>query len=520
MTFVKQGQGLGSLKKSFDKPVVSMAERLRTNGNWFIPFVVSLSQHGRNKLNQSFLRAQRRGWILLNWALGMALLLVVMPAAAETSETLAMEAGRQEVYTHPQPIKRVAVSDPAVVGINVLTARNLLLTGKKTGMTEVSVWENEQDVRPARVIKVMVNTATDAERRKLEVSGAAPLQVEAAGADVVLTGAAGSLEKHALAQQVLDVENKVPLDASVAAFDSQVQIDIKIVEVSRQNLMRAGFFIGKHDTHHTLSVGSPTTLGGVHYGTPGQLNGVVSNGPGYTLDSGGGFLPFLDAFNLILGNGHSGLLGTLSVLEANGFAYTLAEPSLTAISGQSATFLAGGEFPIPIRSGSGGDSSVTVSYKEYGVRLMLSPTVLDGNRIFLKVSPEVSELDFANAVQSGGVSVPGLRVRRTDTSVSLGNGESFVISGLVSRNTLSNVDKFPWLGDLPVIGAFFRSTRFDREDKELLMVVTPHLVRPIARNATLPELPGSDVRDYKPSYSEMFFQTGSAVGAPATGMSR
>jgi pilus assembly protein CpaC len=146
--------------------------------------------------------------------------------------------------------------------------------------------------------------------------------------------------------------------------------------------------------------------------------------------------------------------------------------------------------------------------------------VLDGNRIFLKVSPEVSELDFANAVQSGGVAVPGLRVRRTDTSVSLGNGESFVISGLVSRNTLSNVDKFPWLGDLPVIGAFFRSTRFDREDKELLMVVTPHLVRPIARNAILPELPGSDVRDYKPSYSEMFFQTGSAVGAPATGMSR
>jgi pilus assembly protein CpaC len=507
MTFVKQG--LGTLKKSFDKPVVSMAERLRTNGNWFIPFVVSLSKHGRNKLDQRFLRAQRRGWILLNWALGIALLLAVMPAAAETSDTLAMEAGRQEVYTHPQPIKRVAVSDPAVVGINVLTARNLLLTGKKTGMTEVSVWESEQDVRPARVIKVIVNAATDAERRKLEVSGAAPLQVEAAGADVVLTGAAGSLEKHAFAQQALDVEAKGPLDASLTAFDNQVQIDIKIVEVSRQNLMRAGFFIGRNDGNTTFAIGAP-----------GTLSGISNDGSGFALESNSGFLPLLNAFNLVFGNSGSGLLGSLSVLEANGFAYTLAEPSLTAISGQSATFLAGGEFPIPIRSGSGGDSSVTVSYKEYGVRLMLSPTVLDGNRIFLKVSPEVSELDFANAVQSGGVSVPGLRVRRTDTSVSLGNGESFVISGLVSRNTLSNVDKFPWLGDLPVIGAFFRSTRFDREDKELLMVVTPHLVRPIARNATLPELPGSDVRDYKPSYSEMFFQSGSAVGAPATGMSR
>lgn len=443
------------------------------------------------------------------WVLGIAMLLVIMPVASGAAETLALEAGGQEVYTHPQPIKRVAVSDPAVVGINVLTARNLLLTGKKTGAAEVSVWENEQDTRPARVIKVTVNTTTDVERQKLKISGAAPLKAEAAGTDVVLTGAAGSLEKHALAQQALGAEAKGPLDASTAAFDSQVQIDIKIVEVSRQNLMRAGFFIGKNEGNTTLAIGAP-----------GTLSGISNDGSGFTLESNSGFLPLLNAFNLIFGNSGSGLLGSLSVLEANGFAYTLAEPSLTAISGQSATFLAGGEFPIPIRSGSGADSTVTVSYKEYGVRLMLSPTVLDGNRIFLKVSPEVSELDFANAVQSGGVSVPGLRVRRTDTSVSLGNGESFVISGLVSRNTLSNVDKFPWLGDLPVIGAFFRSTRFDREDKELLMVVTPHLVRPIARNATLPELPGSDVRDYKPSYSEMFFQTGSPVGAPATGMSR
>jgi len=449
----------------------------------------------------------------------IALLLVAMPAVSEPSETLALEAGRQEVYTHPQAIKRVAVSDPAVIGLNVLTARNLLLTAKKIGTTDVSVWENEQDVRPARVIKVTVNAAVDGERQKLEISGATPLTVVPAGNEVALTGPAGSLEKHALAQQALNSEAKGPLDTSVTSFDNQVQIDIKIVEVSRQNLMRAGFFFGKNEGNTSLSVGAPGSQSGVRYGEPGEFNRVFSGGPGYTLDSGAGFLPILDAFNLILGNPGSGLLGTLSVLEANGFAYTLAEPSLTAISGQSATFLAGGEFPIPIRSGSGGDSSVTVHYKEYGVRLMLSPTVLDSNRIFLKVSPEVSELDFTNAVQSGGVAVPGLRVRRTDTSVSLGNGESFVISGLVSRNTLSNVDKFPWLGDLPVIGAFFRSTRFDREDKELLMVVTPHLVRPIARNTPLPSLPGADVRDYKPTFSEMFFQTNPAPGT-GTGMSR
>lgn len=459
--------------------------------------------------------------VFMNRGLGaIALWLAVWPAAAaEIGDTLSLEVGRQEVYTHAQPIKRVAVSDPAVAGITVMTTHNLMITGKQVGTAEITLWESEQEARPSKVLKVQVNASTDQQRQKLESTSAAPLSVAPAGSEVALTGAAASLEKHSLAQQAILPDPKKTLDASVAGFDSQVQIDIKVVEVSRQSMMRAGFFLGRNEGNTTIGVGAPSTLSGVKYGPPGQFDNVSPGGPGYTLLSGGSFLPLLNAFNLILGNSGSGLLGTLSILEANGFAYTLAEPSLTAVSGQSATFLAGGEFPVPIRSGSGADSSVTVSYKEYGVRLMLSPTVLDGDRIYLKVSPEVSELDFANAVQSGGVAVPGLRVRRTDTSVALGNGESFVISGLVSRNTLSNVDKFPWLGELPIIGAFFRSTRFDREDKELLMVVTPHLVRPLARDAKLPPLPGNDVHDYKPSFSEMFFQTGGAV-LPDTGMSR
>ncbi|HEU4709042.1 MAG TPA: type II and III secretion system protein family protein, partial [Methylophilaceae bacterium] len=324
---------------------------------------------------------------------------------------------------------------------------------------------------------------------------------------LVLSGDANSLEAHDAALQAAG-DPKAPLDISRAEFDSQVQIDIKVVEVSRQSMMRAGFFIGRNHGNRTIAIGSP-----------GNLSSVESGDSGFTINSASGFLPLNNAFNLVLGNAGSGLLGTLSVLEANGFAYTLAEPSLTTVSGQSASFLAGGEFPVPIRTGGGADSSITIRYKEYGVRLMLTPTVLDANRIFLKISPEVSELDFNNTVQTGGVSVPGLRVRRTDTSVSLGNGESFVISGLVSRNTLSNVDKFPWLGNLPIIGAFFRSTRFDREDKELLMVVTTHLVRPLARNAATPPLPGQDVHDYKPSFNELFFNTTGAE-PPFTGMSR
>lgn len=432
-----------------------------------------------------------------------------MATQADSEEEVQLNNGAQQMYVHEKSVKRIAVGNPEIVGITMLTSKNIMLTGKQPGVTIVSLWESEKAASPAKQIKVSVTLDTTLDQQKLKF--AKSIQLTPAGNQVAISGEVESLEEHSISKTALDKSKQGPIDATVTGFDNQVQIDIKVVEVSRQNMMRAGFFLGKNRRNTTLAIGSP-----------GNLSGVQSGDGGFILDSASGFLPNTSAFNLVAGNAGRGLLGTLSILEANGFAYTLAEPSLTAISGQSATFLAGGEFPVPIRAGAGGDSTVTIRYKEYGVRLMLTPTVLDANRIYLKVSPEVSELDFANAVQSGGVAVPGLRVRRTDTSVSLGNGESFVISGLVSRNTLQNVDKFPGLGNLPIIGAFFRSTRFDLEDKELLMIVTPHLVRPIAKEAGLPALPGGNLRDYNPSFSDLFFQTGVKpdTGIPATGFSR
>ena len=428
--------------------------------------------------------------------------------SAAQLDTLALTLGKQHTYTHPQPIKRVAIGNPAIAGITVVSKNSLLLTAKQVGATEVSIWESEQATEPTRIVKVAVDADTSVAEQRLQAINADALEIDSAGNDLVLSGSAASLEEHAAARQFLVTDPEVPLDVSVSNFDSQVQIDIKVVEVSRQSMMRAGFFLGRNHSNRARAIAPP-----------GTLSGIELDSGGVTLTSSSGFLPLNNAFNLVVGNAGSGLLGALSVLEANGFAYTLAEPSLTSISGQSATFLAGGEFPVPIRTGGGADSTITIHYKEYGVRLMLTPTVLDANRIFLKISPEVSELDFNNVVQTGGVSVPGLRVRRTDTSVALGDGESFVISGLVSRNTLSNVDKFPWLGELPIIGAFFRSTRFDREDKELLMVVTTHLVRPLAKNSKIPQLPGRDIHEYKPSFSDLFFNT-DGTSAPFTGMSR
>jgi pilus assembly protein CpaC len=182
-----------------------------------------------------------------------------------------------------------------------------------------------------------------------------------------------------------------------------------------------------------------------------------------------------------------GLFADLSLMESNNLARILAEPTLVALSGQSASFLAGGEIPVPIPQGLG---TTSIEYKPYGVGLTLTPTVLSPQRIALKVAPEASQLDFANAVTISGVSVPAITTRRTDTTVELGDGESFVIGGLIDRETISNVAKVPLLGDLPVIGAFFKQLNYQQNDKELVIIVTPHLVSPLAKGATLPATPG------------------------------
>ena len=218
-------------------------------------------------------------------------------------------------------------------------------------------------------------------------------------------------------------------------------------------------------------------------------------------------MPLANGFNILWGGGSSKFLGALNALENSGFAYTLSRPSLVALSGQSASFLAGGEFPVPIPSS--GSDSLSIEYKEYGVRLNLTPTVIDRNRIHLKVAPEVSELDYSAGVVISGTQVPALNVRRTDTSISLADGESFVISGLINTTNRSTVNKLPGLGDIPILGAFFRDSGIQREEKELLMIVTPRLVNPLAADLELPELPGEQLRNYDPSVFRMLlFENG------------
>lgn len=192
--------------------------------------------------------------------------------------------------------------------------------------------------------------------------------------------------------------------------------------------------------------------------------------------------PFAQAFGLLMDFSKAGVGLNLGMLESNGMAQVLAEPTLLAISGQSANFLAGGEIPIPLSQGNG---AVSIEYKSYGVGLAVSPTVLDDQRIVLKVAPESSELDYANAVVLQSTSVPAIATRRADTTVELGDGESFVIGGLVTQSIVSSVDRVPLLSQIPVLGVMFKRQQFTRKDRELVIVVTPRLVKPIAAGVAL-----------------------------------
>lgn len=434
------------------------------------------------------------GWKLAFNQLKTGLCLGLLFPLMVVADTLELKTGIQESYKAKGNIERVAIGDPDVLEVTVTAASELLMTPQQAGLTSLKIWTSAGQ----EALEVEVSASGKHLQNQLDQLKA-DYQLTATGDKMQLDGDIASLEEHAAVRATLASEEADVIDSSTFSHDAQVQIDIKIVEISKTKLQSAGFFLGKGLNGRTpRALSSPGGIAGASV----QQSGTSGEGPIGLL--GNGFIPDTDSFNLVYGRRSNGLLTALSVLEGNGFAYTLAEPSLMAMSGQSANFLAGGEFPVPVRGG-GFDNSVTIEYKEFGVRVSLTPTVLDDLRIALKVAPEVSELDFNAGIETAGVTVPALRVRRTDTTVALGDGESFVISGLVSQNTIANVDKLPGLGDIPILGAFFRSNKLDREDRELLMIVTPRLVQPMARNAELPELPGEKYRNYDPGFAEFLF---------------
>ncbi len=321
---------------------------------------------------------------------------------AFAQQPIDMGPGEQHVLAFRAPLTKVSASNPDVVSVTASAEDEVLVTAEGPGSAAVRVW----------------------------LEGQTSPQVTEFNVSRLLGGR--------------------------RSISSQVQTDIRIVEVNRSELNTLGVYYSKlfNGGSQTIALSPPGAGGFRGFGPSAGGTGITTEG-----------------FNLFSFGSSS--LSIINALESGGFAYTLAEPSLVSLSGQTATFLSGGEFPIPVSSDNG---EVEIEFKEFGVSLALTPTVVSDDEIILKVAPEVSELDFTSGVSTGGVAVPGLRIRRTQTTVTMAPGESFIISGLVSRATTNRSDRIPGLGNLPIIGAFFRSDRVASEDKELIMVVTPKFV--------------------------------------------
>lgn len=410
---------------------------------------------------------------------------------ARAALQLRIDAGTQKELLIGKGIERMAIADETVAGVALtrqspnLPAARLIITGKAAGRTTLMIWEKGQANAIVYALEVRRRAST-------------------------LAGSLNSMEAH---QEARDAamssggEKSTLVDRSVVNVRSNtVQVEVKIVEFNRSVLKQAGlniFSTRANSNGFSFGVLTPSSLRSASFGPDGAIAADISN-------------PLAQAFSLLFNFGRAGIGLNVGFLEGNGMARVLAEPTLVALSGQSASFLAGGELPVPAPQGLG---TTSIEYKPFGIGLTLTPTVLSNERIVLKVAPEASDLDYTNSLSIGGVAVPAISTRRADTTVELGDGESFIIGGLVSRTTTSNADKVPLLGDIPVLGTFFKQNKYQMNEKELVILVTPHLVKPIARGTDLgPYLPGGAEQRDGPVWRAHLL--GPASGTTVPGFSR
>lgn len=370
---------------------------------------------------------------------------------------LELSVGKSLVVTSDRDIRRVSLASPDPAGVVLLSPRQLYVTGKAPGATNLTLWGQDDAVMAV----FDVDVAPDAGQLKRLISQALPgergIRAMVSGKNVLLTGSVSSTPALATALAIAEgvAPGKVQNTLSVGGVQ-QVMLEVRVAEMNRSVLQRLGI------NFSLLSSGTAI------YSMLGTL----------TKYSSGALLP-QDNVNAIVSpklGGGTTLTGFIDALKDDGLVKVLAEPNLICLSGKSANFLAGGEIPIPIPQALG---TVAIEFKPFGVGLNFTPTVLDSGRISVLVNPEVSELDYDLGVTINSWKIPGLTTRRATTTVELGNGQSFAIAGLIKDSTRESIKKFPGLGDVPILGALFRSSEFRKSETELVIIVTPHLVKPL-----------------------------------------
>lgn len=391
--------------------------------------------------------------------------------AQERPETVRVAAGKSAIFETGQAVKRVAIAQPAIADAMVLSPRQIYINGKAPGSTNLTLWGSGDSI----IGIVDIDVAPDSNRLKENIYTVFPgekgIAVSATNDYLTLSGTVSSLT---VANQVMELARAyAPLDKDgrpriINVLEvggvHQVMLEVRVSEMSRTLARRLGFnfsFISSSGQQFGISL-LDNLVSLPRDGWPGNPLNVSSNINGVLnfLQDGTNWTVFIDA------------------LKENGLLKILAEPTLMTLSGKEARFLAGGEFPIPVPQGTGISTTITIQYKPFGVGLAFTPVVLSNGKINMQVSPEVSDLDFTTAVALNGYIVPSINTRRVSTTVELADGQSFAIAGLLKEDTREVVKKFPVLGEIPILGALFRSSGYQKRDTELIVIVTPHLVKP------------------------------------------
>ena len=451
--------------------------------------------------------------------LGVSLSMTAIPAAhsetlriinGTTSSALSVPMNRAVVVEADQPFAELSIANPGIADISTLSDRTIYVLGKAPGRTTLTLLAPDGRLITNVDVQVTLDVAEFKERLQQILPGE-KIEVRTANDGIVLSGIVSSTAKL---DKALDLaERYAPARVSnlmAVGGVQQVMLKVRFAEMRRSvSKELSGGVSGSFNSSNLVSAFGGGS-GGLTLGAPNATTGVSTVTPTVTPNAGATGQAL---FGFSTGNFQFQVL--LEALESKGLVRTLAEPNLTALSGQEATFLAGGEYPIPVR---GDNGEITVEYKPFGVEMAFTPTVVDGDVINLAINSAVSGLDPSITIGAGnGISLNAFRRREAETTVEMRDGESFAIAGLLQDDFTDNAGQVPWLGDIPVLGALFRSAEYRRDQSELVVIVTPHLVTPTRGEALA--LPTDRVRPPTEAQLFLFGRTSRNANEVGTGAS-
>jgi pilus assembly protein CpaC len=416
-----------------------------------------------------------------------------------------------------RPLTRVYVTDPKVVYASTIDPKALVVTAKEPGVSSVMIWDDSDTSH-----SFLFSSDVDVDGLREALSAALPSQdvhVSSEQGHVLLSGSVSDKAKFDSAEKLAalyakDVSNALIINSAAV---KQVRLKVRIVEIDRSRLEQLGFNFfssGGNTLAQSSTMQFPSTLSAA-------ANGLNANGGGTIYTAGKNTVSISNPLNFLLYSSQLNVGAMLQDMETKQVLQILAEPNITAVSGHDASFLAGGEFPFPVVQGqTGGSTSITVQFRPYGVKLDFTPVVNNDGTIQLTVAPEVSALDYTNAVQISGYTIPALSTRRAETEVVLQNGQTFAISGLLDNRMTDQLGKTPGIASVPILGAFFKSKSLNHSRTELLVLVTPELVNPIENPGSIQEpamaVRGLDSRAFDQSLPPKLQQQPTDQSSPST----